>query len=69
MKVHLKLFSSVYHIQLTEQLNHSRLMMIIDVEYFSKKEWDKKLKQILLDNSLRDMSSELLEVLIKMDSP
>jgi len=43
--------------------------MIIDVEYFSKKEWDKKLKQILLDNSLRDMSSELLEVLIKMDSP
>jgi hypothetical protein len=44
-------------------------MMIIDAEFFSKKEWDKKLKQILLDNSSRDMSSELTEDLTKMDLP
>jgi len=43
--------------------------MIIDAEFFSKKEWDKKLKQILLDNSSRDMSSELTEDLTKMDLP
>jgi len=69
MKVHIKIFSSVFRIQPMEPLNHSRLMMIIDAEFFSKKEWDKKLKQILLDNSSRDMSSELTEDLTKMDLP
>lgn len=69
MKVHLRLYSSVFRILSMEPLNHSRLMMIIDAEFFSKKEWDKKLKQILLDNSSRDMSSESLEDLTRMASP
>jgi hypothetical protein len=44
-------------------------MMIIDAEYFSKKEWDKKFKLILLDNNLKDMSSESMEDSTKMVSP
>ena len=69
MKVHLRLYSSVFRILPMEPLNHSRLTMIIDAEFFSKKEWGKKLKQILLDNSSRDMSSESTEDLTRTASP
>jgi len=69
MKVHLEIFSSAFHIQPTELLNHSKSMMITDAEYFLKKEWVKKLKPILLDNSSRDTSSESLEVSTRTDSP
>jgi hypothetical protein len=44
-------------------------MMIIDAESFSKREWDKKLKQIPSDNNSRVMSLKLTEALIKTALP
>lgn len=69
MKVRLKLFSSAFHIPQTEQPNPSRSMMITDAESFSRREWDRKLKQIHLDNNSRVMSLESMEASIKMVSP
>jgi len=69
MKVLSNLYSSAFHIPQTEPPNPLKSMMIIDAESFSKREWDKKLKQIPSDNNSRVMSLELTEASIKTVLP
>lgn len=69
MKVQLSICSLVFLILRMGPRNLSRLMTIIDAEFFSKKEWDKKLRLIVLDRSSRDMSSKSTEGMTRMVSP
>jgi len=42
-------------------------MTITSAESFSKREWDRKLKLIILENNLKDTYSKLMEDSTKMD--
>jgi hypothetical protein len=69
MKVPFNLFSSAFHIPQTEPPNPLKSMMITDAESFSKREWDKKLKQIPSEINSRVMSLESMEASIRMALP
>lgn len=69
MKVNIFWSSLVSHTQPMVPPNLLILMMITDAESFSKSAWDSRSKLIPSDKNSKATSLELMEVLIRTDSP